>query len=88
MKEIINHIGDIYAVPFFMLGTFYFYTIKNKNNIENLLLLFNIAGILIDGTFTYLFLQDSTFTKIHSLASNIIIFIAFLAIIFIYDNSF
>ncbi len=86
MKEIINHIGDIYAVPFFILGSFYFYNLQNKNSIEYLLLFFNIAGVLIDGTFTYLFLNDSTFIKIHPLSNNIIIFIAFLTIIYIYDN--
>jgi hypothetical protein len=86
MKEIINHIGDIFAIPFFILGASYFYNIENKNKLEYMLLFFNIAGALFDGTFTYLFLQDSTFKKIHPFAIRIIILISLLVVIYIYDK--
>ena len=58
MQKIINtttHIGDILAIPFFALLTYYFYFIENKTPFEWLLFLFSLAGFLIDGTFTLLY---------------------------------
>ena len=55
----IGHYGDILAIPFFLLSSIYFYNIKNKNNLENLLLLFSLCGFILDTLFTYLFLFKS-----------------------------
>jgi|TARA_B100001287_G_C22643930_1_gene511613 RsiW-degrading membrane proteinase PrsW (M82 family) len=52
MKNISN-IGDIIAIPFFLLLFIYFYKKKNKSNIEKLLLLFASGGFLADIYFTY-----------------------------------
>jgi len=51
----ISHYGDILAIPFFGLLTIYFYNLKNKTLLEYLLLLFSLAGFILDSFFTYLF---------------------------------
>ncbi len=48
----LTHIGDIFAIPFFGLGIYYFYNIKSKKIIELLLLLFCIIGFISDIIFT------------------------------------
>lgn len=52
----LTHIGDIIAIPFFLLLTIYFYKIENKSNLENILFLFSFACLIIDAIFTYFFL--------------------------------
>ncbi len=59
LLENLDKIADILAIPFFLLATIYFYNLKNKNPIENLLLLFCIAGFLLDTFFTYLHLNKN-----------------------------
>jgi hypothetical protein len=64
MKNIIYnmpHIGDILAIPFFILLFYYFYKIKNKTVIEYILYMFSFFGVLLDVIFTYLY-----FTKKYS----------------------
>lgn len=41
--EFASHIGDIIAIPFFLLSSVYFYRKKNKNITENILLLFSLC---------------------------------------------
>ncbi len=53
----ISHIGDIIAIPFFILLVYHFYNIKNKNLIENVLFLFCICALFADLFFTYLFFR-------------------------------
>ena len=53
----ISHIGDICAIPLFGISIIYFYNIKNKTILENILLYFNISGFLLDIIFTYQFLS-------------------------------
>jgi hypothetical protein len=58
MKNIINnisHIGDILAIPFFILLLHYFYNIENKTVIEYILYMFSFFGFLLDVIFTYLY---------------------------------
>lgn len=50
----LDKIGDVLAIPFFLLSTIYFYNIDNKSYIEYVLLLFSIAGFLLDILFTYI----------------------------------
>jgi hypothetical protein len=52
------HYGDLLAIPFFGLSTFYFLNKDKKNYTEYLLLVFSIAGLLLDIFFTYLFYQQ------------------------------
>ena len=54
----ISNIGDIFAIPFFAMLVYYFISIKNRNIIEYILLLFSIAGLSLDIIFTiqYIFL--------------------------------
>jgi len=54
--EKLTHIGDMIAVPFFILLTIYFYNIENKTNLEYLLFLFSLSCFLIDVTFSYFFM--------------------------------
>ena len=51
----VSHYGDILAIPFFGVLTIYFYNIKDKTLLEYLLLLFSLAGFILDSFFTYLF---------------------------------
>jgi hypothetical protein len=55
----ISHYGDILAIPFFAFLTIYFYNIKNKTLLEYLLLLFSLAGFILDSFFTYLFYKKN-----------------------------
>ena len=52
----LTHIGDILAIPFFLLLTIYFYKIENKSNLENILFLFSFVCLIIDTIFTYFYL--------------------------------
>ena len=47
------HIGDILAIPFFLLFTIYFITKKNKTRLEYVLLAFSVCGLFADIWFTY-----------------------------------
>lgn len=61
MKYFLNNISqtaDIFAIPFFLLLTIYFYNKKNKNTVEKLLLLFGISGLIADLLFTIHFLSN------------------------------
>ncbi len=53
----ISHIGDIIAIPFFILLVHYFYNLKNKNIIENILFLFSLGALIADLFFTFLFIR-------------------------------
>ncbi len=46
--------GDILAIPMFFISFIYFYKIKNRKPIEDLLLLFSLSGLITDIYFTYL----------------------------------
>jgi len=48
----LDHYGDILAIPFFILLSYYFYKRKNKTNLEYLLMLFSIGGAIADIVFT------------------------------------
>lgn len=58
MLKNIVHIGDILAIPLFLLAIIYFYKIKDKNLIEYILFIFSIGGFLFDILFTVMFLSD------------------------------
>jgi len=55
----LTHIGDMLAIPFFILLSIYFYKIENKSSLENLLFLFSFACLIIDSSFTYFYLIGS-----------------------------
>jgi hypothetical protein len=59
MIKNIDRIGDILAIPFFLLLSIYFINIKNKNFLEIILMLFSIIGFFADIFFTYLFFSTS-----------------------------
>jgi hypothetical protein len=50
------HYGDMIAIPFFALLTYYFYSIEEKTKIEMILYFFSISGLIADVWFTYLYL--------------------------------
>lgn len=54
----LSNYGDILAIPFFALLVIYFYNIQNKSNIEYLLLLFSISGLILDILYTFIFLSN------------------------------
>jgi len=55
--EKLTHIGDILAIPFFILSTIYFYYIEDKTNLELLLFLFSLACLIIDITFSFFYIK-------------------------------
>ena len=56
LLKVINHVGDIMAIPFFALLAWYFYNIESRTTIENILLVFSVGSMFLDMFFTYLFL--------------------------------
>jgi hypothetical protein len=48
----LDHYGDILAIPFFILSSYYFYKKKNRTMTEQFLLLFSIIGTIADIIFT------------------------------------
>ena len=56
--ENVNHYGDILAVPFFALLSYYFYIIENKTLLEYVLLLFSISGCVLDMLYTYIYVYN------------------------------
>ena len=48
----LDKLGDLLAIPFFLLGAIYFYHINNKNIMEYILFFFCILGFLLDTIFT------------------------------------
>jgi hypothetical protein len=59
MYKNISHYGDILAIPFFALLTYYFYTIEHKTTLEYILFYFSMTGFVLDIFYTYLFLKRS-----------------------------
>ena len=64
-KNNIVHIGDVFAIPFFALLTYYFYSKKNnishsfewERNVETILYIFAITGLIADLYFTFNFFK-------------------------------
>jgi len=54
-RKNIAHLGDILAIPFFLLTFLYFYKIEHKTMLEYLLMLFSFLGGILDILFTYLY---------------------------------
>ena len=50
----LSQLGDILAIPFWMLLIYYFHNIHNHTVIEHVLYLFSICGLVADVFFTYL----------------------------------
>ena len=53
--NLLIHIADIFAIPFFYLLVKYFENIKNKTKIEYILYIFSIIGFIADIVFTYIY---------------------------------
>ena len=53
----ISHYGDIIAVPFFALLSFYFYQIEEKTDLEYILFFFSISGFILDIIYTIFFIS-------------------------------
>lgn len=53
----ISHIGDILAIPFFIITIIYFSKIKNRTFIENIILLFTCTALLFDIFFTFIYFK-------------------------------
>lgn len=51
----LSHYGDVLAVPFFGMCTYYFYNIKRKNMLEYILLIFSVLGFVLDILYTYIY---------------------------------
>ena len=54
--ENLNHYGDILAIPFFALLSYYFYMIENKTPTEYILFIFSVSGCILDIVYTYIYL--------------------------------
>lgn len=53
----ISHIGDIFAIPLFLLTFLYFYEIEEKSLVEYILLFFSLSGLLLDSIFTFIWIS-------------------------------
>jgi hypothetical protein len=51
----LSHYGDIIAIPFFALLSYYFYNIQDKTTFEYVLFYFSIGGFTADSFYTILF---------------------------------
>ncbi len=54
----LSHIGDILAIPFFLLLIIYFYEKPRRTQFEQILLFFAISGFVLDILFTISFLRS------------------------------
>ena len=52
----LTHIGDILAIPFFILLSIYFYNIENKTLLEQILFLFSVSCFIIDVSFSFFYI--------------------------------
>ena len=60
-----SHIGDILAIPFFALLTYYFFNKIKKTLLEQILLLFSATALVMDILFTYQWLlSDAHLAKL------------------------
>ena len=58
--NLLPHIGDILAIPFFGLLVYYFFHLNNRTFLEDILLLFSFIGFFADILFTYMFFTKRT----------------------------
>ena len=58
MIKNIEHYGDILAIPFFIMLSYYFINKKEKTLFEYILMLFGIIGTIADIYFTSRFLTN------------------------------
>jgi hypothetical protein len=58
MIKNIEHYGDILAIPFFIMLSYYFINKKEKTLFEYILMLFSIIGAIADIYFTSRFLTN------------------------------
>ena len=54
--KLLSRYADIIAIPFWVIAVYYFWSIKDRNTLEDLLLLFTICGLVFDTVFTLSFL--------------------------------
>jgi hypothetical protein len=75
----IDHIGDILAIPFFAWLSHYFYSIPNRTHEQTVLLVFSLGGLLADMLFTTRFLHNLRMSQayIAALVYFLLIFILF-----------
>ena len=50
--EKISHYADVLAIPFFIWGFIYFWSIRNRSLQENILMIWCAMGLILDGVFT------------------------------------
>lgn len=53
----LSHIGDIFAIPFFLWLVIYFYQIEDKTPTEYVLMAFSTCGFALDILFTWLYFR-------------------------------
>ena len=53
----LDHYGDVLAIPFFAWLSFYFHQIPNRTPEETILFLFSFGGLIADLLFTMDFMQ-------------------------------
>lgn len=53
----LSHLGDLIAIPFFFLLTYYFYNLKEKSILEYILFYFSLGGLIADIFYTYIYFR-------------------------------
>ena len=60
----LDHCGDILAIPFFAWLSYYFHIIPNRTREETILFIFSLGGLVADVAFTTNFIQVLHFKPI------------------------
>jgi uncharacterized membrane protein (GlpM family) len=58
----LSQLADIFAIPLFALLAYYFYTKEKRTDLENILFLFSVVGLLADIFFTSLYFTKQKIT--------------------------
>jgi uncharacterized membrane protein (DUF106 family) len=78
----IDHIGDILAIPFFAWLSYYFYNLPQRTTQETILFIFSVGGLIADLVFTLQFAR-----QLHSTTVNLFIVMYFILAILVFHNS-
>ena len=78
----IDHIGDILAIPFFAWLSYYFYHLPHRTTQETVLFIFSVGGLIADLVFTLQFARQMKNTTV-----NLFIVMYFVLAILVFHNS-
>jgi len=78
----IDHIGDILAIPFFAWLSYYFYNLPQRTTEETILLILSLGALIADLVFTLQYAR-----QMHNTTVNLFIVMYFVLAILVFHNS-